>query len=214
MRERGAWDSAVGRASAGLRQRVRVSHAPRIGRSFPIWRQGVAIDAPRRRAPRGLSSIASDRFSMLGAVSETPGPSGFTPRRQCRAVRFIWKQGGVKWPSARNQTCLRGLMRSPHCASHAGLIPDTWKLRSTSRPPSVRARASSLRMRGWGWRAARTRRISGQRLERVGNLFLGRRTNMLGCATWKRTKSAFPAQTGIQSGGPWPASCWRFRQVR
>jgi hypothetical protein len=73
------------RASAG---RLRVSHAPQIGRSFPARVHGVGATHQAVRTARGLSSKpcagSACRGCPFDASRLTPGPSGCCPRRQCR----------------------------------------------------------------------------------------------------------------------------------
>ena len=63
---RGACSSAVGRASAALLRRLRVCTRPVIGRSSRYGCSRSCRSTAKDVTPRGLSSMASDRFGVSG----------------------------------------------------------------------------------------------------------------------------------------------------
>ena len=87
------------------------SRAPDRPLSSRYGEPELPVDSPGRRAPRGLSSIASDRFSVRDlAPSKVPDPP-VSPRRQC-STEFVSPPG-----PGLGLTCLRGHMRSRHSAA-------------------------------------------------------------------------------------------------
>jgi hypothetical protein len=81
----------------------------------------LPIDSPGRRAPRGLSSIASDRFSVRDAApSSVPDPPVSPP--EAMSSKF------VSSPGRPGLTSLMGAPVSQHSKHHAGRRPGIRKL--------------------------------------------------------------------------------------
>ena len=139
-----------------LLQRMRVSsRAPRIGRLVPVWRLEL-LATHQGGGPRGLSSIASDRFSVFRTCPSGPGPSDLTSEAVLRSS-FRWFAGkGRIRPRPGLSACLKGLIsqteRSPqHTAATPANCPDILSSDAfQDLPPSGRV-CFSIGMMGGGW---------------------------------------------------------------
>jgi len=122
--ERGACSHAVGRARCCIAAAIARLHAPRGLTVCPGVAIGVAGSTHQGGSPRGLSSIASDRFSVSGPVRQAPDPP-ISLRRQCPCGSFHRaNREGSHTPSPRRDDLLAGaLSRPPHLMRHASQRP-------------------------------------------------------------------------------------------
>ena len=159
----GRVECAVGRTVADLAISDARLHAPRERPFFPARVHGVVATTRRVLPARGLSSKPYAGAVVQGFEPNHPGPSGFSPRRQCRQRSFRLAtrcgSGGLtpgpcpsrNWLPRRSAKVLSRKGPTPsslRADGHAGRRLSIPKLRSTSKPPSGQARALSLRFAG------------------------------------------------------------------
>ena len=111
------------------------SRAPDRPLSSRYGEPELPVDSPGRRAPRGLSSIASDRFSVRDlAPRKVPDPPVSPPEAVLNGVRFASR-------SRTGTDLLEGTHAFPTLRGHAGRRPGIRKLGRlrTSLAPGTRA---------------------------------------------------------------------------